>query len=136
VGAGAGADEPLVAAPDGGLGAPPAAVGGLGAEGAGAEDAEGGVGAAGAGADAASGALGASLAELSPLSTSDAFKFTRTVSFFKGTAEVLVIGFGGFGFGASSLIVLIVLGIGFTRHILDCVKKLTLEFPPVSNPLP
>lgn len=84
----------------GGAGAPGAvAVGGFGADGA---DAVGGLGADGAaGAEGALGAVGA--AGAAGAGASSAFKVTRTVSFFNGTAEVLVIGFGGFG--ASSLIV-------------------------------
>lgn len=105
VGAGAGAPPPIVppavlnatvgaGAGAEGLGGPAGAVavGGLGAKGAlGATGAAGAGGAAGA--EGAEGAAGAS----------EAFRVTRTVSFFKGTAEVLVIGLGGFG--ASSLIV-------------------------------
>jgi hypothetical protein len=95
---------------------------------AGAEGATGAAGAAGAaGAEGAEGALGAAGA-----GASSAFKVTRTVSFLNGTAEVLVIGFGGFG--ASSLIFWCVIVLAFSAFDNKCFRKLTKKEPPLSNP--
>ncbi len=83
----------IVGAGAGGLGAPPAvgAGGGVGAEGAVLRGIVG-AGAGGFGAPAVgAGAGGAGAAEGS------AFKVTRTVSFFNGTADVFFIGVGGLG---------------------------------------
>ena len=71
----------IVGAGAGGLGAPPAVGGGVGADGA---VLRGMVG-AGAGGRGAEGAGGSTLS------------VTRTVSFFNGTADVCFIGVGGFG---------------------------------------
>jgi hypothetical protein len=55
---------------------------------------------------AGAGGLGAAGAPLSPAGTLSvvAFRVTRTVSFFKGTAEVFLVGLGGFGGSLESLI--------------------------------
>ena len=107
VGAGAGAED-WAGPADGALGAPGApavgaagALGGAGAEGAATGGLEAGGATGGLEAAGATGAVGVDGA--AGVGTSSAFKVTRTVSFLNGTAEVFVIGFGGFG--ASSLIV-------------------------------